>query len=164
MIIVRPGSGVLSLGALWGLGGAFCFGFIALSLRILGRTDHPVSITFYYTLFSMAVTVPFMLLWGMTPLTLGAFALMMTQGLACGGGQILMTQALKLAPASVVTPFSYVMLLYTAVIGYLWFGDIPDRYVFAGSGLLIGAGMYIWFRERQLSLENADTEATGAER
>ena len=164
MIIVRPGSGVLSVGALWGLGGAFCFGFIALSLRLLGRTDHPVSITLYYTLFSMMLMLPVIAYLGLSPLTLASFSLMMAQGLACGGGQILMTQALKLAPASVVTPFSYVMLLYTAVIGYLWFGDIPDEYVFAGSALLIGAGMYIWYRERQLSLDTADTEAAGAER
>ena len=164
LIILRPGSGVLSVGALWALGGAFSFGFIALSLRLLGRTDHPVSITFYYTLFSMALMVPVIAYLGLSPLTLASFGLMMTQGLACGGGQILMTQALKLAPASVVTPFSYVMLLYTTVIGYLWFGDIPDQYVFAGSALLIGAGLYIWFRERQLNLESADTEAAGAER
>ena len=52
---------------------------------------------------------------------------------ALGGvGHYAMIRALQLAPAAVVQPFSYTLLLWAVVIGYVGFGDLPDRWTLVG--------------------------------
>lgn len=64
-------------------------------------------------------------------------------------GQALMISAFNYAPAAVVAPFTYAMLVFAAVIGYVAFGAIPDLPTWAGMILIVGAGLYIAQRERQ---------------
>ena len=62
---------------------------------------------------------------------------------ALGGvGHYSMIRALHLAPAAVIQPFSYTLLLWAVVIGYLGFGDLPDLPTLAGAGVIVGAGGY----------------------
>ena len=74
----------------------------------------------------------------------------------CGGvGQILLTEAYRAAPASVVAPFEYVSMLFAIVFGYLIFTEIPTRQTLAGAGLIVVAGLFILWRERKLGLQRA---------
>ena len=62
---------------------------------------------------------------------------------ALGGvGHYAMIKALQLAPAAVIQPFSYTLLLWAVIIGYLGFGDVPDLPTLAGAGVIVGAGVY----------------------
>jgi drug/metabolite transporter (DMT)-like permease len=60
-------------------------------------------------------------------------------------------RSLKLAPASVVVPYQYTMIVWAAIFGYLVFGDVPSWPVVTGAAIIIAAGLYIFFRERQLT-------------
>ncbi len=57
-------------------------------------------------------------------------------------------KALSLAEASALQPFGYTLFLWAIVIGYLAFGDLPDRWTLAGGGIILASGLYAWHRER----------------
>jgi drug/metabolite transporter (DMT)-like permease len=53
-----------------------------------------------------------------------------------------MIKALQLAPAAVLQPFTYTLLLWAVVIGYFGFGDVPDALTLVGAGVVVAAGVY----------------------
>ena len=88
--------------------------------------------------------------WPETPLqwlqllSLGAFG---------GMGHYLLILAYRLAPASSVSPFLYFQLISMLTLGYLVFGDLPDRWTLLGSAVVIASGIYLVHRERVLHKE-----------
>ncbi|MFK7992882.1 MAG: DMT family transporter [Granulosicoccus sp.] len=60
-------------------------------------------------------------------------------------------RAFKNAPASLVVPFSYSSLLWATLFGFAVFGALPDRWTLAGATLIIASGLYIFYRESQLT-------------
>ena len=59
-------------------------------------------------------------------------------------------RSLKLAPASVVVPYQYTMIVWAGLFGYLVFGDVPSTNIIVGATVIVGAGLYIFLRERRL--------------
>jgi len=59
-------------------------------------------------------------------------------------------RSLKLAPASVVVPYQYSMIVWAVMFGYFVFGDVPSAPMIIGAAIIIGAGLYIFLRERKL--------------
>jgi drug/metabolite transporter (DMT)-like permease len=57
-------------------------------------------------------------------------------------------RSLKLAPASVVVPYQYTMIVWAVALGFLVFGDIPDALTLTGAAIIIAAGLYIFWREQ----------------
>ena len=74
-------------------------------------------------------------------------------GLIRGTGILLAFIAASKLPSSLFAPTQYVQIFTGALIGYLYFGDIPTLNNFFGNLLIIGAGLYIVFREIKLSKE-----------
>lgn len=60
-------------------------------------------------------------------------------------------RSLKLAPASVVVPYQYTMIVWAGLFGYLVFGDVPRWQTILGAAIIIAAGLFIFFREQKLS-------------
>jgi drug/metabolite transporter (DMT)-like permease len=59
-------------------------------------------------------------------------------------------RSLKLAPASVVVPYQYSMIVWAVLFGLVVFGDVPSPATILGASIIIGAGLYIFLRERKL--------------
>jgi drug/metabolite transporter (DMT)-like permease len=57
-------------------------------------------------------------------------------------------RSLILAPASVVVPYQYSMIIWAVMFGYVVFGDVPSLATLIGAAIIIGAGFYIFLRER----------------
>jgi len=57
-------------------------------------------------------------------------------------------RSLKLAPASVVVPYQYTLIVWAILFGYLVFGDVPDLPMLLGSVIIVAAGLYIFWREQ----------------
>ena len=76
-----------------------------------------------------------------------------------GLSHILLTESYRYAPASLLAPLDYTALLWAFLIGYWAFGEVPTVTVFAGAGIVAGAGLYVIWRERQLGLERARARA-----
>jgi drug/metabolite transporter (DMT)-like permease len=76
-------------------------------------------------------------------------------GLLGGTGQLCMTEALRRVDTAVVMPIDFCKLLWVAVIAYLAFGEVPDRYTWLGGGIIFASAMYIAYRERQVARATA---------
>src|SRR5262249_47270517 len=73
--------------------------------------------------------------------------LLVAIGTIGGIAQVFVTAAFRSAPAAVVAPFDYAAILYVSVIGYVVWGDLPDRPLLIGAAILIASGLYILHRE-----------------
>lgn len=83
-----------------------------------------------------------------SPNHLGLFAL---AGLFMGAGQYCIIESLRVAEASLVAPFKYIGYVWALIFGFFIWGDIPDGYELLGVSLIIGSGLFIFFRERALT-------------
>jgi drug/metabolite transporter (DMT)-like permease len=54
----------------------------------------------------------------------------------------------RLTPAAVLSPFIYTELVWVIILGFLVFGDVPNRWTLAGSAIVVASGLYILHRER----------------
>jgi drug/metabolite transporter (DMT)-like permease len=70
-------------------------------------------------------------------------------GIVSAAGLLCVNRSLRLAPASVVVPYQYSMIIWAAAFGYLFFGDIPTLATLLGVLIIIGAGLFIFFREQR---------------
>jgi drug/metabolite transporter (DMT)-like permease len=87
--------------------------------------------------------------------------LLVASGLLGGIAQLFLTQGYRLADSSLIAPFEYTSMLFAAGLGYVLFGELPTQAVLTGSCLVIGAGVFVIWREHQLGLERRrEIEAT----
>jgi drug/metabolite transporter (DMT)-like permease len=63
-------------------------------------------------------------------------------------GHYLLIAAHQLAPASTLAPFMYTQLIWAVLLGYLIFGDVPNRWTLAGAAVVVASGLYLLHRER----------------
>lgn len=146
MVIIRPGSGVMSAAALLPLAAAFCYTGFAILTRKLGPEEDVGTSLLYAALFGTVITtavLPFVWL-PVAPGDLWGFLLI---GVLGATGQLALIRAFTLAEAGVIAPFGYVGLIFATGWGYLLFGEVPDRWTVAGAGLIVAAGLYVWHRE-----------------
>ncbi len=155
LVIARPGSGGIPLaGAAVALGAAFMIAVISIQIRDLSRTEHPLTIVFWFAAFSvvpLACAMPFV----MTPHTPYQWALL--GGLALFGllGQFLLTAALRYGAVASVIVMDYSSLVWATLFGWLAFGLLPPASTWFGAPLIVGAGLLIAWREHRLSLQRA---------
>jgi drug/metabolite transporter (DMT)-like permease len=76
--------------------------------------------------------------------------LLVASGVAGCAGHLCLIKAFQAAPASVVAPFSYSSLIWATLFGFVIWGDFPQWTTWLGAALIIGSGLYIFLRERQL--------------
>lgn len=115
-------------------------------LRQIGRTEHALTTTFYFcvaTLLCAAVTAA----WGWPMPSPRDWLLLLLIGLLGTLGQFLMTAAFSYAEASIVVPVEYSGILVAALLGYVFFGEIPGISIWIGAPLVVGAGLLIVWSE-----------------
>jgi drug/metabolite transporter (DMT)-like permease len=150
-------SGVDS-GAALGVGAAVCaasLGAVAqLLVRKLIKTERSATIVLYFLLSSSLislVTVPFG--W-VLPSPLVAIYLV-GAGFAGGIAQILLTESYRHADMSVVAPFEYSSLVFSVIIGFVFFGDVPTWFMLVGGIIVVGSGLFIIYREHRLGIDRS---------
>jgi drug/metabolite transporter (DMT)-like permease len=81
-------------------------------------------------------------------------------GLIGGVAQIFITSAYRFADASVIAPFDYAAILFSMIIGYIFFADVPTVQMLLGSCIVIFSGLLIIWRERALGLKRGKARPT----
>ena len=148
LIALQPSAHTVSWPALIALAGSFSFAVLMVVTRSLRATpDIVLAATQFAGTFSVGlVLAPFA--WRMPGLPdLGLFVL---AGCISIVALLCTNRSLKLAPASVVAPYQYAMILWAILFGYLVFGDVPSTATIAGAAIIIAAGLYIFIREQRL--------------
>ncbi len=118
------------------------------------RHDHPLTTLIYTALAGTVVTSVFAPFVWQTPDAFG-WLLLVWAGVAGCLGHLCLIRAFSAAPASVVAPFSYSSLIWATLAGFAIWGDLPTATTSLGAGLIIGSGLYIFFRERALQIKVA---------
>jgi len=72
---------------------------------------------------------------------------MMATGLIAAVGLTLLTQAYRIAESNVVAPFEYTAMAWSVLFGWAFFGDLPDAQGWLGIAMIVGAGLYVLYRE-----------------
>src|SRR6202011_2382070 len=148
VIALRPSSQTISWPAVIALGGSLCFSVLMLITRLLRATPDIVmaSSQFFGTFTLGAVMSPF----GWVTPSLGSLALFAAAGCISVSALLCVNRSLKLAPASVVVPYQYSMIVWAIMFGIIVFGDVPSWPTIVGAAIIIGAELYIFLRERDL--------------
>jgi S-adenosylmethionine uptake transporter len=139
----------LSTGALCALVGSFSYALFLISTRKLAGTDGSILMAVQLSgalLFGATMVA----IQGWTPPGLRDLALMLVLGVGSLAGNLCVNRALKLAPASVVTPYSYTMIVWGLLFGWLFLDEWPDGLALAGAAIICGAGLAIFLREQAL--------------
>ena len=80
-----------------------------------------------------------------------AIILTLIIGLVGTGGHLFLIKALTLGEASLVAPFGYTSLLFATMWGIILFNNFPDFWTISGAIVIVGAGVYVWARERTVT-------------
>lgn len=151
LIVAQPGSGHIPLvGAATGLAAAFLSASVSILIRRMGSSEPPATIVFYFSVLSMIPLFP-AFLWTMGSHDRGTWAMLVGVGLVGGIGQLMMTNALSLAPVSVVVPMDYSGLIWATLYGWALLGVLPGGATWAGAPIIVASGLYIVWREHRLS-------------
>ncbi len=151
LVIVRPDAGVFHAAAPVALAGTVFYALAMIFVRRLGRTETSTAIVFYFTLICTLVSGVFMPFVWVAPDAQG-WALLVLVGLLGGLAQMAMTNAVRLADIAVVAPFDYTALLWTALLGFLIWSEVPGINVWLGAVIVVASGIYILYREARLGL------------
>ena len=167
MIVLRPGTEAFQLAALLPLAAATGYATLHMLTRHIGTADSAQAMTFY-------IQLTFVMVSGAMGLAVGQgqfgaqsdpsleflfrawtwpdprdWWIMAGLGLASTAGGFFISQAYRVAEAALVAPFEYVAMPMAVLGGYLVFGELPDATAVAGIALILGAGLYMIWRDTQ---------------
>lgn len=167
LVLTQPGfglgtsAGIDPFGAAIGLIAAFLVALISFQLQDLNKTESPWSIVFWFTLFStpvLALTLPF----AYVPHSLETWAIIGAMGLCGALAQLLLTASLRFGSAGEILLMDYTALLWATYYGWRVFDVTPSTNLWLGAPLIVGAGLSIAWRERNLAKLRQNTDNSSA--
>lgn len=148
LIMLRPSADGLA----WAMLLPACAGIFGALRDIFTRkmrgSGHPVTVLLYSNIIIATVGVPFLLLtW--QPLGLPQIALLILSATLIGVAHLMHIQAFRMEEASVLAPFRYSGIIWSVLFGFLVWGQLPESQVVIGAIVVIGSGLYIFWREQR---------------
>lgn len=128
-------------------------------VRQLVRTENTPTIVLYFSLSSAIfslMTLPF----GWNTMPWSSAVLLVCAGFVGGVGQILLTESYRYADVSTIAPFEYTSIVWATLFGYFLFGDLPGGTLLIGAAIVIGAGIFILYREIRRKVETHREDQT----
>lgn len=144
--IVKPGAGVASLPAIVGVAGGVFAGTAYAFVRKLGmKGERREMIVLFFSVFSSIVCLLFMLP-DYEPMSLTQLLILIMAGVSATVGQLNITAAYTYAPAKEISVFDYSQVIFAAILGFLFFGELPDMWSWIGYVIIIGTAIVSWRR------------------
>lgn len=139
------------VGFLGGIGAGFAYAFVR-KMHSKYNVASEMIIT-YFSLFSVLISVPFFLMY-YTPMTCTQFLLLIGTGASAAVGQFGVTNAYFNAPSSKISLYEYSNVIFSAILGYMMFDQIPDVYSFIGYAVIISAATVMFFYNKRKASKN----------
>ncbi len=151
LFITNPAAGI-EWPMLLMLGAALGWALVANATRILGETEN-TSTMLFHTLLGFAVTMSIPQLWVWQSIDLNTLLLIAAVAFFGVIAQFCLTKAYAIASPSLIAPFEYTALIWSSILGFMIWGDVPDIYAITGTGLIVASGLYVIHRETILARE-----------
>ncbi|WP_051631130.1 DMT family transporter [Afifella pfennigii] len=158
LIIVRPSYAVFGPASLLPVAAAAAIALYLILSRRASRGTTPLAMQFFAGLGGIVVLGAAMLFghpFGIAELSFSVprgawvWTLIVASGALSTLAHLLFVEAYKLAPASVLAPFSYVEIVSAVLLGLLIFGEFPDAPKWLGIAIVVGSGLFIYWREQR---------------
>ena len=125
--------------------GGLAAGLAYTMVRKLGKMDVPgTQIVFYFSLFSCLCVAPY-LVFSFAPMTWPQVGMLLLAGLAASGGQFSVTFAYRFAPANQISVYDYSQIVFSALLGFFFFSQMPDLLSVVGYAIICGAAVFMFF-------------------
>nr|WP_282449274.1 DMT family transporter [Roseibium sp. CAU 1639] len=159
LVVTRPGFDYFGPAALLPLLSAVFVATVFTITRAQKAKETPLALQFWICVSGSLATVAAMTLGAPLQVPFLAasqpsatnWALLLALGAVGTVSQLLATRAVRMAPAGALAPLQYLEILSASLLGYLVFSDIPDETTLTGIAIIVSAGLYIFYRERQIS-------------
>ncbi|MGU3576135.1 DMT family transporter [Brucellaceae bacterium C25G] len=152
LVILRPGSGVMEFGAIYTVLAAIAYALYQILTRVSGNSDSAVTSFFYVGAVGaglMTLGLPFFWI-SMAPVDLIWLGVLCIMAMTA---HFFLIKALSLAPATLLQPFNYLQLVWSVIVGWIVFRDMPDMWTFIGGFIVVGSGLFVFYREQKLAAE-----------
>lgn len=148
MIMARPIPGQMNLpGVTLALLSALGVAGAMVAIRQISDTERGSTIVFYFTLAGTVLGLAGCFMFGWVTPDLWTLGLLILSGMVGGVAQILLTEALRLAPVGMLAPFDYAQLVWAALLGAAIWGEVPRLTTLVGGSVVVASGLYILQRE-----------------
>lgn len=148
LIVLNPGRGVFTPEAILPLIAALMFAVYGLATRYVSRDD-PSMVSFFWTGIWGAIAITVVGIWQWEWLAPVDWIWMLALCVTAVAGHYLLIRAYELAEASALQPFAYTQLVWASAIGVIFFGEMLQPNVVIGAAIVVGAGLFTLWRERQ---------------
>jgi len=149
LLIARPQADSWDIGLLAALGSAFGGALVVIWLRKLSGSEKSVVIGVYYNSLGSLLCLAWVLLTGwLTPREADLW-LFAGFGLGCGLQQWLLTVSFRYAEASLLAPFEYLAMVFAAIVGYAFWGEVPVLTTWIGAAIIAASGLFIFSRRQK---------------
>jgi drug/metabolite transporter (DMT)-like permease len=147
VMIIRPGAVEISPSILIAVLAMIMFAAYGLATRRVARTDSAMT-SFYYTGLAGAAAMTLVGPFFWEPMTAEHSLIMLV--LCCTGmtGHYFLIKAFEAAEAASIQPFAYLQTIFATIVGIVWFSEEMSMWTGAGAALVIGAGLFAFWRER----------------
>jgi drug/metabolite transporter (DMT)-like permease len=148
LVVLRPGTASFQPAMLFSLASMLSYVGYLLYTRHLTTTDSSEGMILISGVVPALMLFPIALPVAVPPPSVPVAAALIATGLCGALGHWLLIQAQKIAPVPVLAPFIYTQLIWMTTAGYVFFGQLPDRFTAIGAAIIVASALYILYRER----------------
>jgi len=158
LVMMRPGTAAFDPNGLFALGDALSIAILITVLKRLPAYERPIAMLFYFGIIASPLAlIPALVDWRWPDP--GTWGLLVAIGCSGALSQYCWIVAFRTAEASAVAPFDYSRLLFTGIVGLIFFAEVPDVWTIAGAALIVASTIYIARREAQIDRAAASVAA-----
>lgn len=154
MVITRPGFGGFSIGYVFSICAMLSSSLYTIMTRKMGASETAESLILYSAAVPALFMLPAVPLAGSLPVRAYDWLVLFGLGVFGGFGHWLLIKAYQRATATALAPYPYLQLIWMIILGWLVFGQLPDRWTLAGGAIIVASGLYIIHREHTLRVRN----------
>lgn len=149
LLIAQPGGAGWNIGVAAGAGSAVTAAMVAIWLRRLSSSEKSATVGIYYNSAGTLICLVWVLFGGAVMPVGIDWLMLIVFGLLCCGQQWLLTISFRYAEASLLAPFEYLAMIFAAMVGYLFWGEVPVLTTWLGAIVIAASGLFIFKRKRQ---------------
>ena len=157
LIILRPDVGGLDLGSGLVIGASASWALATIVIKVMSRSESSITITIYGTLVMLPFTLLAALPYWQTP-TFEQLAWLAAVGFLASIHNLGVAQAFRDAEVTAVMPFEFSKLVWSAIVGYLFFAEVPVVWTWIGALIIFASATYIAYRESRMRGEQTDRQ------